>query len=157
MRPWLAAVALGAVTGLRSLSGVALVSRHSPAIPRRRAGDVARMLSRPVVGRALRAAAVGELVADKLPAIPARVHPGPLLARVILGGVCGWWVAESHRGDRARSMLLAAAAAAASAHAAYRTRRWLTRTRRVPDPVIAVTEDVLALTLGNAAARAGRR
>lgn len=157
MRPWLAAVALGAVTGLRSMSGVALISRHSLALPRRRAGDVARVLSRPVVGRALRSAAVGELVADKLPAIGARVRPGPLLARVVLGGVCGWWVAEARRGHRVPLALLAAGAAAVSAHAGYRTRRWLTSTQGVPDPLVALTEDVLALTLGSSAARAGRR
>jgi uncharacterized membrane protein len=156
MKPWLAAITLGAVTGLRSISGVALISRQSPRIPHRRAGDVARTLSRPAIGRMVRSAAAGELIADKLPSIPARVRPGPLLARIALGGVCGWWVGEASRGGRVHLGIVAASAAAVSAHAAYRARRWLTHSRGLPDGVIAVTEDVIALVLGSAAARAPR-
>jgi uncharacterized membrane protein len=33
--------------------------------------------------------ALGELIADKLPMIPKRTAPGPLLARVVTGGLCG--------------------------------------------------------------------
>src|SRR5204863_70643 len=33
--------------------------------------------------------AVGELVADKLPMIPKRIAPAPLMARVVTGGLCG--------------------------------------------------------------------
>ena len=33
--------------------------------------------------------AIGELVADKLPMVPKRTAPAPLLARFLTGGLCG--------------------------------------------------------------------
>src|ERR1700677_1433334 len=33
--------------------------------------------------------AIGELIADKLPFIPARTEAGPLAVRIIVGGMCG--------------------------------------------------------------------
>jgi len=50
--------------------------------------------------------ALGELVADKLPRTPARTSPPGLIARIVLGGLCGVALATS-----AGASLVAAAAA----------------------------------------------
>jgi uncharacterized membrane protein len=47
------------------------------------------ILSRPRVSKALLLAAAGEVVADKLPFIPARTSPGPLFGRIAFGALVG--------------------------------------------------------------------
>ena len=75
------AALMGALAGVRSMSAPGVVSQLSEAglIPE----DDSPMawLNHPAVDKALKLLAAGELVADKLPFVPARTHPGPLAAR----------------------------------------------------------------------------
>src|ERR1700753_2312839 len=96
------ATMLGAISGMRSMSGTALVSQLA------KAGTVALkdsgfgLLSHPATANTLTALAVAEFVADKLPFVPARTEPLPLAARAVTGALAGAAVSYS----RKRSFLL---------------------------------------------------
>jgi uncharacterized membrane protein len=79
---------LGAVAGLRSVMPIALLSdslsRDGPDIAD--GGWAIDLLTSPQVALVLRLAALGEVVADKLPGTVDRVAPLPLAGRVVLGG-----------------------------------------------------------------------
>jgi uncharacterized membrane protein len=93
---------------------------------------------------------LGELIADKLPGIPARIEPGPLAARGLMGALLGWSVGQGRIG-RSVSAAIGAAAALAGATAAYHARRHLTGRYAVPDPAIALAEDAITLAVASAA------
>ena len=82
---------LGFVAGQRSVMPLALLSAH---LQPSRAGLADRgwavdVLASPWGAVSLGVAAVGEVVADKLPIIPSRLDPLPLAGRVVLGGTAG--------------------------------------------------------------------
>ncbi|MBD5657407.1 MAG: hypothetical protein IAI50_19825 [Candidatus Eremiobacteraeota bacterium] len=90
-------------------------------------------------------AAGGELIADKLPMIPARTQLPPLIFRMVSGGLCGAAVAERRDGSRALGVVSGVAGAVATTYLAYQLRRMLTTKFRLPDAAVAVAEDALAI------------
>lgn len=152
----LRSVALGAVAGMRSMMPLALLSAaaQSPQTPIARAlarlGPLAHLSSRAAfVGFGL--AALGELVADKLPFVPARISPLPLLGRVAIGALSGVVVTLGCGGTSVRGVRRGAAAALLASFAGYFARTRLSRRTPIPDPVWALAEDALALGIGSAA------
>jgi uncharacterized membrane protein len=107
-------------------------------------------LSSVTAGRVLPALAIGELIADKLPGIPARIEAGPLVGRAFVGAVLGWSAGRGRLG-RAAAAAIGAAAAVAGAKAGYHARRRLTERHHVPDSAIAVIEDAITVTVASAA------
>ena len=125
-------VALGALTGMRSMAGPATL-----AFARRSA-------SRPVM--ALLAA--GEMVADKTPFVGNRIDPLPLAGRAVLGAVVGALVAREQRGNVLLGGVIGAATALAAAHLAYQARKRLP----LPPTAAGLLEDALVLALARRAA-----
>ena len=125
-------VALGALTGMRSMAGPATL-----AFARRSA-------SRPVM--ALLAA--GEMVADKTPFVGNRIDPLPLAGRAVLGAVVGGLVAGEQRGNVLLGGVIGAATALAAAHLAYQARKRLP----LPSAAAGLLEDALVLALARRAA-----
>ena len=148
------AATLGAVAGLRSQMPLALLAlaanRGSFAAGAARPAGLLRS-RRAVIGSVL--AAAGELVGDKLPSTPSRLGPGPLAARLVLGGLAGAAVAQDARLSPLAGGALGASAAGGGAAAGYYGRAYLGRVTGVPDPVWGGVEDLLALSLGFAAVR----
>jgi uncharacterized membrane protein len=91
--------------------------------------------------------AAGELVADQLPATPARTTPGPLGFRIAMGGLTGACLGISAHASAGLSALCGALGAAAGAFAGYRARVGLVRQLQVPDFAIALPEDLVAIGL----------
>jgi uncharacterized membrane protein len=87
--------------------------------------------------------AIGELIADKLPFIPARTQAGPLAVRVVFGGVCGAALCTSVAASPLMGALLGGVGGLAGAFAGYTYRRRLTT--MVPDLVLALLEDLVAV------------
>jgi uncharacterized membrane protein len=89
--------------------------------------------------------AVGELIADKLPFTPSRLAPGPLGARIVMGGLS----AAALFAAVGRSLLAGAVTGGlggvAGAFMGYHARRWLTHSMKLPDLVIALIEDAIAI------------
>jgi uncharacterized membrane protein len=149
----LRSIALGAVAGMRSMTPLALLSAasQSPDTP------VARVVARMGILRHLRSrgalvgfalAAAGELLADKLPFVPARISFGPLVGRIAVGATAGAIASSASGGSAVRGARRGAAAATTAAFAGYLMRTRLSRRT----PVLwAVAEDLTALGLGVAA------
>src|SRR5208283_4510090 len=91
------------------------------------------------------ALAIAELVADKLPSTPSRTAPLGLIARTVLGGLCGACLAVAGAQSILLGAVLGVAGGLAGAFAGYRARTGLVKTLRVPDLVIALLEDVVAI------------
>ena len=146
-------VLLAAATGARSMTGLAATARSLAS--RGSNGDLpqpARFLATPRVATAMAMLAALELVADKLPAIPDRTDPGPLLGRVLAGGLIGAAIAAADDRDRARGMLVGAVAAFAGAHVGFQLRRELIEWLR--PTVAALVEDAAVSAVAAAGASA---
>lgn len=89
--------------------------------------------------------AVVELVTDKLPSTPARTKPPGLIARILLGGLSGAAVAMAGRQSVAVGCALGAVGGVVGAFVGYQVRTGLVRALKVPDFVIAVLEDLVAV------------
>jgi uncharacterized membrane protein len=85
-----------------------------------------------------------ELVADKLP-MTSRLDPPGLAGRLISAGLAAAVLARSAHRTPIPAVLTALAAALAAARVCHDARAALAR--RVPDPAVAMVEDVLAIGL----------
>jgi uncharacterized membrane protein len=148
---YLLCVLIGGVTGLRSLTGIAIVTivaqRSSPQVGWLHLGGTGlNFLSMPVAMYVFVVLAIGELIADKLPFTPARIQVGPLAVRFLLGALCGSALAVA-----AGTMWIVPAAvggisAIVGAYAGYWLRHGIT-SRGVKDLPIALLEDAVAILL----------
>lgn len=134
------AALLGVMSGIRSMSGPALLVNLR--------SKQTRIASRKAYERAVpwvTAMAVGETLADKTPWIPARIELLPLLGRVFLGGALG--AATAQRGIRSRTEAAAvgAVSAAVATFAAYGIRQALVRKAKVPNVLAGALEDAALL------------
>ncbi len=125
------AAVVGAVAGMRSMSSPAIVSRLG-------------LLNHPVVAKSTAAIAIAEVIADKLPFLPKRTNAPSLIWRTISGALSGAAICSSKKRSVLAGAMLGAAAAVGATYGAYELRRWAGRKFELPDPVIAVAEDVLA-------------
>jgi uncharacterized membrane protein len=135
---------LGAIAGMRTMSAPALVAAY---LQRQQVAGSFWLGSRGAVV-ATRLLAAGELVADKLPGIPARTNALPLLGRALSGALVGATLSAVEKRPRLPGAALGATAAVAAAFAAYHARRALTHDLDLADPLVAVAEDTLALGMG---------
>jgi len=122
------ALLLGAVAGLRTMTAPAvllLVRRPS------RAANVLAVM------------ALAEYAGDLYPKAPARTAPGPLFARIVSGGFCGWFASRTTPARGVAGAALGALGAVAGAYAGLSLReRAMERIGPVP---AAIAEDVVAL------------
>jgi uncharacterized membrane protein len=144
----LVALGIGVVAGLRSMTAPAIVAWAGHLGWLDLYGTpLAFMGSKWAVGF-FTIAALGELVADQLPKTPSRTTAGPLLARVMMGALCGACVAASARASIPVGALSGAIGAIVGAFAGYKARVGLVKSLRVPDIAIAIPEDLVAIGLG---------
>ena len=147
------ALALGAISGLRSASGPAFVSRAASRGYMDLSGTPLAFLGSPLLSKALVVAALGEFVGDKLPSTPSRTALPTLLVRAASGGVVGAAAFVSADRRAAMGVLLGSSAAVAAAFAGERLRALVGREAGLPDPVVAVAEDTVVLLVGSRASK----
>jgi uncharacterized membrane protein len=142
------ALGLGAISGLRSLSGPAFVSRAASHGYLNLEGTPLAFLGSPPLSKALVVMELGELVVDKLPRTPSRTSPPPLLGRAVSGAVVGAadFVSEGRRATIGSA--LGSTAAIGAALAGERLRALAVEKTGLPDPVVALAEDVIVLLVG---------
>lgn len=91
--------------------------------------------------------AAGEVVVDKLPAARDRIEPPQLAGRTAAGAFSGYRIAGP------AGLVAGGAAAFAGTFATWRVRKLIGETTGLPDPAVAVGEDLLAATLAVIATR----
>jgi uncharacterized membrane protein len=91
--------------------------------------------------------AIGELGADLSPRIPRRTAPGPLLGRLLMGGLCGACLSASAGQPLTTGALQGAIGGLIGAFAGYELRRRLVAGLNIRDVFVALTEDAIAIGL----------
>jgi uncharacterized membrane protein len=142
------ALGLGAISGLRSLSGPALLSRAATNGNFSLDRTALSFLGAPRVSKTLLVLALGELVVDKLPATPSRTALPPLLGRAASGALVGAALFASDGRRAAAGAALGSSAAVAAAFAGERLRVFVGEKTGLPDPVVALAGDVIVLLGG---------
>ena len=144
-------LALGIVSGMRSMLAPALVARKAVEDPE----GMPDILTRPQTRAALGLMAVGELVVDKLPFTPSRTVLPSVLFRALSGALVGAAFASSRRASPAAGAAAGALGAVAATYAAYHVRQIVDREFNLADPLVAVAEDALATGIGMRALNGG--
>jgi uncharacterized membrane protein len=137
--------ALGMTAGLRSLTAPAVAAWAAqlwwPAV---RQSPLAFMAV-PIAAYVLTALALVELVTDKLPFTPSRLTPLPLTARILMGGLCGATLGALSPSSVVPGAVCGALGGIAGAIAGYQARRALVMRLHIPDVVVALAEDAIAI------------
>lgn len=139
---------IGCVAGLRSMTAPAIVCAaaylhwiHPEETPLAFMASVAALWIFAIF-------AIGELIVDKLPKTPARTAPMGVIARIVTGALCGATVAASSGRSIGMGALLGATGGVFGAFAGYNIRHGIVIYMNVPDIIIAVIEDLLAISGG---------
>ena len=142
-----AATGIGFVAGLRSLMAPAVVAWAAHLNWLNLRNTLLSFMASQVAVTIFSLLAIGELIADKLARIPKRTDAGPLLARILTGGLCGASLSLSTNHSPAIGAILGAIGAVMGAFAGYEIRRRLVAKLKVADLFIAVPEDLIAVGL----------
>jgi len=139
---------LGCICGLRSLTAPAVVCWAAHFGWLRFDGTPLAFLDRPVMLIAVTVLAIGELIGDKLPKTPSRTAPLGLTARVVLGGASAAALAVSARSGVPLAALAGAIGGVDGAFGGYNVRHFLVAKKHLPDFVVALAEDAVAIVGG---------
>jgi uncharacterized membrane protein len=91
--------------------------------------------------------AVVELIGDLRPQTPKRTAPVPLLARILMGGLCGACISAASNQSLIIGALLGAVGGVIGAFAGYEIRRRLVNALNIKDIFIALLEDLVTIGL----------
>src|SRR5579864_2184321 len=142
------AFAIGIVSGMRSLTAPAVAAWGARRGWLNLAGTRLAFMGSTAAVAIFTALAIAELIADKLPSTPSRTAPVGLIARFFCGALAGACVGVSAGQTPTLGALLGAAGGIAGAFAGYQWRTGLVKALKVPDFVIAVLEDAIAIGAG---------
>ena len=141
------ALGIGIVAGLRSLTAPAIVAWGAHLGWLNLHGSSLAFMGSTMAVAILSLLAVGELVADKLPTVPKRTAPAPLIARVVTGALSGACFCAATGKSLLAGTLLGGIGGVIGAFVGYSVRRRLVNVLHINDLVVAVCEDVIAISL----------
>jgi uncharacterized membrane protein len=139
------AFAIGVVAGLRAMTAPAAVAWAACFGWLNLEATPLAFLGSPTARWVLLALMLGELVADKLPFTPSRTRPAPFAGRILAGGLAGAALAAGLAGSLPAGAVAGALGAVAGTLGGYQARTRLVRALQLPDYVVAVAEDVVAV------------
>jgi uncharacterized membrane protein len=139
------AFGIGIVAGLRSLTAPAVVAWGAHLSWLNLHGSPLAFMGSTTAVAIFSLFAIGELIADKLPMIPKRTAPVPLIARVVTGGLCGACLCAAMGKSLLAGTLLGGIGGIVGAFLGYGIRRRLDL--QIKDIVVAVCEDLVAVGL----------
>jgi uncharacterized membrane protein len=134
---------IGCVCGLRSMTAPAVVAWGAHLGWLHLQGSLLAFFANKISLVIFSLFAIGELIADKLPFIPARTQLGPLAVRIIFGAMCGAALSIAGSGLPLFGSILGGLGALAGTFAGYHYRRSLSG--KVPDLLLALLEDLAAV------------
>lgn len=133
------------MAGLRSLTAPAVVAWAAYLSWLNLHGSPVSFMGSTTAVAILSVLAFSELIADKLPMIPKRTAPAPLMARVVTGGLCGACLCAAAAKSLLAGTLLGGIGGVIGAFLGYGIRRRLDL--HIKDLVVAICEDVVAVGL----------
>jgi uncharacterized membrane protein len=136
---------IGVVVGLRAATGPAVVAWATNRRWLALDNSLLALMGSTAAVAVFTLLAIGELVVDKRPSTPSRTRAPGLIARSVLGGLSGACVAVAGAQSIALGAAFGAAGGIAGAFAGYAVRTRLVRALGVPDFVIALLEDAVAI------------
>ena len=139
------ALGIGIVAGLRSFTAPAVVAWGAHLTWLNLHGSPLAFIGSTTAVAIFSLLAIGELIADKLPTIPKRTAPAPLLARVVTGGLCGACLFAAAGQPLIGGALLGGIGGIVGAFLGYGIRRRLDL--HIKDCLVAICEDVVAIGL----------
>jgi uncharacterized membrane protein len=141
----LLAFLIGVASGLRSLTAPAAVAWAAHLGWVNLGGTLLSFMGSTAAVAIFTLAALGELVADKLPSTPSRTAPPGLIARIVLGGLCGASLSAAGMQSIALGAAIGVAGGLAGTFAGHKARTGLVRALKVRDIGIALLEDAVAI------------
>src|SRR5712672_3410488 len=141
----LLAFLIGVIAGLRSLTAPATVAWAAHLGWVHLEGTAFSFMGSTAAVAIFTVLALVELVTDQLPSTPSRTKPPGLIARILLGGLSGASIALAGVQSPAVGACLGAVGGVVGAFVGYQVRTVLVRALKVPDIVIAVLEDLVAI------------
>lgn len=141
------AVGIGVVAGLRAMTAPAMVSWAAHLGRLNLHGSPLSFMGSAVAVAIFSLGAIAEFVNDILPRTPSRTKPGPLIARVVTGGLCGACVCVSGGQSLVLGALLGGIGGVIGAFGGYQVRTRLVQALAVKDIFIAISEDLVAIGL----------
>lgn len=142
------ALGIGVIAGLRSMTAPAAVSWAAHLRWIDLAGSRLAFLGSTPALYIFSALAVAELIGDKLASIPARTSAGPLAGRIVMGGLSGAALCAAASHSIVVGGILGGLGALAGTFGGYQARKRLVKALQVPDVVIALAEDLVAIAGG---------
>ena len=148
MMSWMLAIpVLGMMVGLRAMTPIAVICwfayfGHLPV-----EGTWAFWTAKLVSVILFTLLACGEYVGDKLPKTPNRTAPGPLISRLVFGGLVGAIAATGVEGSAVEGIFLGALGALLGTFGGYLARKYLVEWSGRPDWNIAIIEDAFAIVV----------
>lgn len=141
----MAAFGIGIVGGLRSLTAPAVVGWAARLHRLDLRDSRLAWLASTVAVYAVSALGIGELVVDKLPFVPDRTSPVPLVVRIFSGAICGAALCISANRLIVQGTVLGGLGAVNGACGGFHVRRLLAARLKISDVGIALAEDALAI------------
>jgi uncharacterized membrane protein len=141
------AFGIGVVAGLRSMTAPAAVSWAAYVGWLSLQGSALAFMESIVAVIIFSLLAIGELIADKLPRTPRRTAPAPLIARILMGGLCGASLSGSVNQSLVIGAGLGGIGGVLGAFGGYEIRRRLVSGLNIKDIFIALPEDLIAIGL----------
>lgn len=145
---WLLVFAIGFVAGLRSFTAPAIVAWAARLGWLSLGGTPLAFLHSAATVIIFTVFALLEYVTDQLPKTPARTTPGPLAARALTGGFSGAALGLAAGKSIVAGVVLGVIGSVAGAFAGYQARTRTVKTLQIPDFVVAVVEDLIAIGVG---------
>ena len=149
MQTYLKAFGLGVVAGMRSLVAPALLSHKLVrTVPIKQPTEPVHYLAQPPVGIALKLLAGVEILADKIPNGPDRTIAPQFGFRIASGATCGAFLSQTEGESAAVGAVAGGIGAVVGTLAFFHLRQWLNDGLGLPDPLVALGEDALAIGAG---------
>lgn len=145
---WLLVLAIGVSAGLRTMTAPAIVAWAAHLGWIHLSGSPLAFMGSVWAVELFTLGALVEYVVDQLPSTPPRTGARGLTARIITGLLAGGCVGMAAGASLWVGAVVGAIGAVAGAFGGYEARVRLVRGLHVPDAVIAVPEDLVAIGLG---------
>jgi uncharacterized membrane protein len=144
----IAILGIGFITGLRALTGPAVVSSAVWLGYLHLSGTPLTFMGTATAAVLFNILALGEYIGDKLPSAQARTALPGLIGRIIGGALCGATISASAGQSLITGSILGIIGALAGCYGGYYARTRLVKALGVKDFVVAACEDLLAIGLG---------